>query len=159
VARAAAASGLFGTLLVPHDFSPAARAAFALAERLARAAAGRIHLLHVVEAPALHAVTPAGPLDLALPDVVVTGALLEAEKLLLEVAHASRADVQVHVVEGAPAAIVCGMAERLPADAIVLGTHGRAGLARGLLGGVAEATLRGATCPVVVVPARAEAAR
>src|SRR5688572_9518765 len=159
MARDAAATRLFRTLLVPHDFSPQSRAAFAFAEQLVRLSAGRIHLLHVVQAPALHAVTPSGPVDLALPDVVVTGALLEAEKLLLQLAGESRVEVRVHVVEGAPAEIICGMAERLPADLIVMGTHGHEGLAHLLLGSVAERTLRRAACPVLVVPARSEASR
>lgn len=153
MARHAAPMRLFRTLLAPHDFSPASRAGFVYAEALARQAGARIHLLHVVEAPALHALTPAGPLDLALPDVVVTGALLEAEKLLIELAEASRADVQVHVVEGQPTEIICEMAERLPADLIVMGTHGRDGFAHRLLGSVAERTLRRAPCPVLTLRA------
>ena len=147
---------LFRTLLVPHDFSAPSRAAFALAESLARLAGGRLHLLHVVQAPALHALTHAGPLDLALPDVVVTGALLEAERLLLEVADESHAEVRMHVVEGLPTEIICEMAERLPADLVVMGTHGRDGLAHLLLGSVAERTLRRAPCPVLTVRARSE---
>jgi universal stress protein A len=148
---------LFRTLLVPHDFSAPSRAAFGVAEQLAGLAGGRIHLVHAVETPVLHAVTPSGPLDLALPDVVVAGALLEAEKLLLELAGASRSDVRVHVVEGVPPEIICGIAERLPADLIVMATHGREGLAHLLLGSVAERTLRCAPCPVLVVPSRSEA--
>jgi nucleotide-binding universal stress UspA family protein len=148
-----AAPRLFRTLLVPHDFSLQSRAAFVLAEALARLAGARIHLLHVVESPALHALTPAGALDLALPDVVVTGARLEAEKLLLELAREARADVRVHVVEGPATEIICEMAERLPAELIVMGTHGRDGLAHLLLGSVAERTLRRAPCPVLTVRA------
>jgi nucleotide-binding universal stress UspA family protein len=46
------------------------------------------------------------------------------------------------------------MAERLPADLIVMGTHGRDGFAHLLLGSVAERTLRRAACPVLTVRAR-----
>jgi universal stress protein A len=154
MARLPATTRLFRDLLVPHDFAEPSHAAFALAERIARLSGARLHLLHVVEAPALHALTPAGPLDLALPDVVVTGALIEAETMLRKLAEESRADVRVHVVEGAPTEIICEMAERLPADLIVMGTHGRDGLAHLLLGSVAERTLRRAACPVLAVRAR-----
>jgi nucleotide-binding universal stress UspA family protein len=45
-------------------------------------------------------------------------------------------------------------AESLGARFIVMGTHGRSGLARAIVGSVAESVVRGATCPVVVVPLR-----
>jgi nucleotide-binding universal stress UspA family protein len=156
MARDPTAARLFRNLLVPHDFSAQSRAAFALAEPLARLAGARLHLLHVVQAPALHALTPAGPLHLALPDVVVTGALLEAETTLRELAQESRADVRVHVVEGPPTEIICEMAERLPADLIVMGTQGQDGLAHRPLGSVTDRTLRRAPCPVLTVRARYE---
>lgn len=44
------------------------------------------------------------------------------------------------------------------ADLIVMGTHGRRGVRRLVLGSVAERVLRGATCPVLMIPARADAA-
>jgi universal stress protein A len=157
MARDPAPARLFRTLLVPHDFSAQSRAAFALAEQLARRVGASLHLLHVVQPPALHALTPSGGLDLALPDVVVTGALLEAETILRKLADESRADVRVHVVEGPPTEIICQMAERLPADLIVMGTHGREGLAHLLLGSVAERTLRRAACPVLTVRSRYDA--
>jgi nucleotide-binding universal stress UspA family protein len=154
MARDAVAPRLFRTLLVPHDLSAPSYAAFALAEQIARLTGGWIHLLHVVQTPALHALTPSGPLDLALPDVVVTGALLEAETMLRKLAEESRSAVRVHVVDGLPTEIICEMAERLPADLIVMGTHGRDGFAHLLLGSVAERTLRRAACPVLTVRAR-----
>ena len=150
---AATASRVMDTLLVPYDFTSESRAAFEQAERLARLADATIHLLHVVHPPMLHAVTPAGPLDLALPEVVVTGALLEAKELLLQVAEGSEAEVEVHVVEGLPTDAICTFAERLDADLIVMGTHGRAGLGHLLHGSVTERTLRRAPCPVLTVRA------
>jgi nucleotide-binding universal stress UspA family protein len=64
------------------------------------------------------------------------------------------------VVPGEPAAEIVALAEREHADLIVLGTHGRSGLAHVLLGSVAERVLRRARCPVLAVPheRRAEAA-
>jgi len=139
------------TILVPQDFSPESRAAFSQAEQLARLSGACIHLLHVVHAPMLHALTPSGPLDLALPEVMVEGALLEANELLSRIAGASRQEVVVHVVEGLPTDAICTVAEEIRADLIVMGTHGREGLSQLLLGSVAERTLRRAPCPVLTV--------
>jgi len=147
------AEGALRTILVPHDFSPQANAAFAQAERLARLAGARIHLLHVLHAPMLHALTPAGPLDLSLPEVIVAGARLEADELLTAIADASREDVETHIVEGLPTDSICQLAKELEADLIVMGTHGREGFTHLLLGSVAERTLRRAPCPVVTVRA------
>lgn len=145
------------TILVPHDFSPPSRAAFALAEELADLADARIHLLHVVHTPMLHAVTPSGPLQLALPDVIVIGAAHEAGETLHKIADESRRDVEVHVTRGLPTDAICTAADELQADLIVMGTHGREGLSHLLLGSVAERTLRRAPCPVLTVRAAAEA--
>ncbi len=141
------------TILVPHDFSPQSRAAFSQAEQLAQLSGACIHLLHVVHAPMLHALTPSGPLDLALPEVVVAGARLEADELLSRIADDSREKVEVHVIEGLPTDAICGLAEEIRADLIVMGTHGREGLSHFLLGSVAERTLRRAPCPVLTVRA------
>lgn len=63
-------------------------------------------------------------------------------------------DIRVisHVMFDVPALAITSLAQALEADMIVVGTHGRRGLARWLLGSVAEAILRNATCPVFVVP-------
>jgi nucleotide-binding universal stress UspA family protein len=52
---------------------------------------------------------------------------------------------------GDPVEVILRTAAKLPADLIVLGSHGRTGLARLLLGSVAEQVVRKATCPVLVV--------
>jgi nucleotide-binding universal stress UspA family protein len=142
------------TILVPHDFSSPSDAAFALAEELAQLSGACLHLLHVVHAPMLHALTPTGPLDLALPEVVLVGARLEAEELLSRAAVDSRQKVEVHVLEGLPTDAICTLAEKIGADLIVMGTHGREGLSHFLLGSVAERTLRRAPCPVLTVRSR-----
>jgi len=141
------------TILVPHDFSPQSDAAFARAEQLAELANASVHLLHVLHAPMLHAPTPAGPLQLALPDAVLEGARLEAGELLREIARHSEREVSVQLAEGPPTDVICEVAEEVSADLIVMGTHGREGLAHFLLGSVAERTLRRASCPVLTVRA------
>lgn len=76
-------------------------------------------------------------------------------KSLREVAEglpSLRGSVELHVVEGAGVAEMIGeVAESLGADLIVMGTHGRTGLAHVFLGSVAERTLSRAPCPVLTV--------
>jgi nucleotide-binding universal stress UspA family protein len=57
--------------------------------------------------------------------------------------------------EGKPADQIIAAAREWRADLIVLGTHGRSGVARVILGSTAEGVMRGAPCPVVAVRARA----
>jgi nucleotide-binding universal stress UspA family protein len=147
------------TILVPHDFSPQSDAAFSMAEQLSELSGACLHLLHVVHAPMLHALTPTGPLDLALPEVVLTGARLEADELLNRIAADSQQKVEVHVIEGLPTDAISTLAEEIRADLIVMGTHGREGLTHFLLGSVAERTLRRAPCPVLTVRGAPAAAR
>jgi nucleotide-binding universal stress UspA family protein len=149
--------GAIRTILVPHDFSAHSHAAYARAEQLARLSGASIHLLHVVNSPMLHAVTPAGPLHLALPDVVTKAARLEAAELLHEIASHSRCQVAVHVSEGLPADEICELAEEVAADLIVMGTHGREGLSNLLHGSVAQRTQRRARCAVLTVREPVEA--
>ncbi|MFT5526746.1 MAG: nucleotide-binding universal stress UspA family protein, partial [Pirellulaceae bacterium] len=62
--------------------------------------------------------------------------------------------IDTHVLEGGKIdAEICDVAEKLDADLIVMGTHGRTGLAHVFLGSVAERTLRTAPCPVLTVKA------
>lgn len=141
------------TILVPHDFSPQSDAAFARAEQLAELTNASVHLLHVLHSPMLHAPTLAGPLRLALPDVVLDGARQEAGQLLREIANRSEQEVSVQLAEGPPTDVICEVAEQVSADLIVMGTHGRTGITHLLLGSVAERTLQRAPCPVLTVRA------
>lgn len=61
------------------------------------------------------------------------------------------AAVVAHVAIGAPARAIADLAAQLDADTVVVGTHGRRGLKRALLGSVAEEVVRVAGCPVIVV--------
>jgi nucleotide-binding universal stress UspA family protein len=55
------------------------------------------------------------------------------------------------VLDGSPAAAIVECAQELKAELVVVGTHGRSGLARLALGSVAEKVIRTATCPVLAV--------
>ena len=83
-----------------------------------------------------------------------------ASKALEDVAQRlERADVKLetHVIEASNlASAICEMASKLAANLIVMGTHGRTGIAHVFLGSVAERTLRDAPCPVLTVRAAAQ---
>lgn len=64
--------------------------------------------------------------------------------------------VEVIVDEGQPAALILERAASLPADLVVMGTHGATGFERLMLGSVTEKVLRRARCPVLTVPPRAQ---
>lgn len=77
-----------------------------------------------------------------------------ARELRAAVQEAVGAAVKVHVTEGDPALRIVGVARRTQAELIVMGTHGRSGAMRLLLGSVAEEVLRASPVPVLVVRGR-----
>jgi universal stress protein A len=73
------------------------------------------------------------------------------EQLLQVQAHDPRVRLEHRFAEGDPAAEILRATEECRCDVIVMGTHGRTGLSRLLMGSVAERVLRKAPCPVVTV--------
>jgi nucleotide-binding universal stress UspA family protein len=151
----------FKTFVVPYDFSAHSRSALAMATDLARRFHTRIHLVHVIQPPALTYLPYGGPPTTAAGPVAILELREIAEKALREVADSIAIDdgqVEMHVVESPniPDAIH-ELAAKVGADLIVMGTHGRTGLAHVFLGSVAERTLRRAPCAVLTVQARDEA--
>lgn len=138
-------------ILVPTDFSAAAEAAWSTARRLARAVGAELVLLHVfVEAPLYSEGPFAGP---RLRDVYKSARGWVDEKLG-EWAAAARAEglnVRVEVRTGVPYQEIVAAAAAPGADLVVIGTHGRGGVERALLGSVADRVIRLAPCPVLSV--------
>jgi nucleotide-binding universal stress UspA family protein len=139
-------------ILCPVDFSDCSRQAVRYAAAIARSYGSSITLLNVQSSAAL---AFAGP-EMLLPVLVLTPELrarLEADLTQLvqhETAGARVSDCEVR--EGAPTDEILARAEITRADLIVLGTHGRKGFERLVLGSVAEKVLRKARCPVLTVP-------
>ncbi|NNF04793.1 MAG: universal stress protein, partial [Rhodothermales bacterium] len=140
-------------VLIPTDFSDCARNALAHALYLTKRYDGEIHLLHAVELPTI-AVTDMPP---DMFDIEEERALERMEDLLEEHAvHQARTSrVHTAVRPGKPtepaAEVILDYAEDAEIDMIVMGTHGRRGARRLLLGSVAEQVIRGAECPVFAV--------
>ena len=153
----------YHTFLVPYDFSDHARAALDAAVDLARRLEADIHLLHVVQPPS-YSYAPYGTFAgaaVVLPPANLAEIKRGAQESLREIA--SRIEkppgkVKVHVLESSSVVdAIQAMAEECGADLIVMGTHGRGGLAHVILGSVAERTLRHAPCPVLTVHAKPDA--
>lgn len=138
----------FKTILCPVDFSDTSRHALALAQALARASNGRLVVLFV-GAPALmvtDGVMAAPALGAEEPDPdTLKGQLKEFVKSVIGEAAELRVDY------GNAADEILEHAAQCQADLIVMGTHGRTGLGRLLMGSVAEHVLRRARCPVLLV--------
>jgi nucleotide-binding universal stress UspA family protein len=134
-------------ILVAADFSGCSEDAFRVACALTRDYRARLIVLHVATPPPF--VTP-GELQRALerPD----GYRAELEGRLRQVYAAdSPAEVEYRVQDGNPAVEILGVAREAQCDLIVMGTHGRTGLGRLLMGSVAEQVVRKARCPVLTV--------
>jgi nucleotide-binding universal stress UspA family protein len=133
------------SILYPTDFSPSAACALPIACALARDYGARLLVLHVV-APRL--LTLGGNTLPTRPEAYQeqVGELrrrLEAESF--------PAAVEAQVSAGGPAAEILRVAREGPCDLIVMGTHGRTGLGRVLMGSVADEVVRKAGCPVLTV--------
>lgn len=133
------------SILLPTDFSEYSDHALAVAGSLARDHGARLVLLHVVEGEIV-----AGESGIWLPPA--QGTLEEARERLetLPVPDPSL-PVEHRVASGFPVDEILRLAEKEPFDLIVMGTHGRTGLSRLLMGSVAEQVLRRAQCPVLTV--------
>jgi nucleotide-binding universal stress UspA family protein len=138
------------TILYATDLSDLSDHAFPIARALAREHRASLVILHVYAPPMSHAEEVAR----RPPDSYVDS--------LWEALHryaVSDAGVKVthRLAEGDPVKEIVQAARELKCDLIVLGTHGRTGLRRVLMGSVAESVLRRAPCPVVSVgPAKGD---
>lgn len=144
-------------ILVPHDFSQCAKRALEVSASLAQQSNAELTLLHVSPLP------PNLPHDakvigadgsLASVDELLTRGACRDLASLAEPLEARGLSVRTFAratESGSPAAAILRIAKEIDADVIVLGTHGRTGLARLLLGSVAEKVIRGAAIPVVTV--------
>ena len=132
-------------ILAPTDFSELSAEGVRYACKLAKDVGAQVIVLNVV--------------ILDESNVVGRGEIAAHEKRLSEFTSkmvGRRADdLKIHevVVTGQAYAAIVDCAEKERADLIVMSSHGRSGLSRMLIGSVTDKLLRGASCPVLVVPA------
>ena len=145
------APSLFQRLVVPTDFSDCAEEAWAFAQRIAETLGSEVVLVHVfVEAPLYG--DPALPVGSAW-EVVEEARKWVADELDKWAARARAKGVTVRPVmrTGSPAKEIVDTVTEEGADLVVMGTHGRGGVSRVLLGSVADRVIRLAPCPVLTV--------
>lgn len=144
-------------ILVTVDFSESAGDALRIASELARCKSKGLVVLHVVHGSIADAGgyrAPKFPRSALSMEEIARGQL---EELVDEVATASPElretlrGVRTVLVEGLPANRILEVAERESAEMIVMGSHGRDGLARAAMGSVAEAVARKSPVPVTIV--------
>ena len=143
------------TMLVPTDFSEGSRAALSLAADLAKVHGATVVVLHVAELlPGLtadtmvHAEGGGAPMRLEDFHRDQTMSWMEQDRAL---AHAREVPVELVFALGEVVPMVLAEAGRRHADVIVMGTHGRSGLAHLVMGSVAERVLRQSRVPVLTV--------
>jgi len=132
------------TILVPTDFSEYSDAAFRVASSLASEQEARLIVLHVNPPATMHGEVidrrePNGYYDRLWEE-------LYARKPL-----DPRTEVEHRLREGDPVEEILEAAKESSCDLIVMGTHGRSGLGRLLLGSIAEKIMREAPCPVLTI--------
>jgi nucleotide-binding universal stress UspA family protein len=135
------------TILHPTDFSDRSQCAYALACALARESGARLLVVHVVQPPPF------------ITQGDIAKALRRAEDYRRDLADRLRRlqcesgdiEMEFKLEDGEPSAEILRMAEEYDCDLIVMGTHGRTGFRRLLMGSVAEEVVRRAACPVLTV--------
>lgn len=135
----------FKRILFPTDFSRASQHALGCATSLARATGATLIIMHVEEPPMAYG---GGDLYYGVDPT-------DRETLRRSLAEVKPLDATVpsehKLLIGDPATAIVETADAEGADLIVIGTHGRSGFTRLLMGSVAEAVVRHAKCPVLSV--------
>lgn len=140
------------TILTPIDFSPASESVIAQATTLARALQARLVLLNVVQPPVV--MSDYAPLMESIVELVAIGEKAAAKRLakLRTRLAAERLNVETAQASGSPIQGIVDAASKLPADYIVMGSHGHTALYDLIVGSTTHGVLKRARCPVVIVP-------
>ncbi|MBC7977892.1 MAG: universal stress protein [Myxococcales bacterium] len=139
-------------ILVPTDLSEEADQALAYACELARQLGARVHLVNVIGIPSLGVPELGMAVGATMMDQIVVDNQTAIDELARTKCTAELGEVLVR--SGDARDVINQTAEELSIDLIVMGTHGRRGLSRALLGSVAETVVRTAPCAVLTVRLR-----
>lgn len=139
----------FGRILIAVDSGRVAAHAVEIGAELASLVGAQVGLVHGVVAPLSYTSENA-----VSAEKVIAQAFQEGERLLRSFHQrlALPPSTLDFVEIGHPATGIVETAKRWPADLIVMGSHGRGGVERMLLGSVAEEVMRHAPCPVLIAP-------
>lgn len=141
----------FQKILIAVDSEPIAARAADIGVELASSLGAAVALIHVI------GVSPAYGVETGIsPNELATDAEQEGKRLVA--GFRQRLSLQPSalefVVAGPPADEIVKAAKTWSADLIVIGTHGRGGVQRALLGSVADGVMRNAPCPVLIIRAK-----
>jgi nucleotide-binding universal stress UspA family protein len=139
-------------ILHPTDFSRASGAAFKKAVQMAKSDRAELMIVHVLS-PVMP-VTGEGYVSPKMYEEIVASSRTWAQKQLdklLATAKTSRVRAKGYILEGVAHDQIARFARSRRADLIVMGTHGRSGLAKLFLGSVAGRVIAAASCPVLTV--------
>ncbi len=133
----------FRNILFTTDFSPCSEAVFLYAAALARECGANLYSVHVIQAEALNVDPPI--IDQLRESAVQQMHDLETSEMLQ--------DVPFHpvITEGVVGPTVAEVARQNGIDVIIVGTHGRTGMRKFVMGSVAEDIVRHAPCPVIAL--------
>lgn len=138
--------------LVPTDFSVAADTALDRALDLAAKLDAKVYVLHGYELPIV-----GFPDGVLLPNAEIASRIVTWAQTELDACVAKRKESSVSITpllrQGDARALVLSVAEEVHADLIVMGTHGRRGLVRALIGSTTESVVRTSPIPVMTVHA------
>lgn len=140
------------SILCPVDFSDSSDHALTYAIALAQSYEATLKLLHVVQPPLMS--VPGDPMVPEFSSEVMEDITAASQRRLDEIAAKTReqvASVETKIATGSPFVEIITFAKDQNVDLIVVGTHGRTGLAHVMIGSVAEKVVRKAPCPVLTV--------
>lgn len=145
---------IVNSILVPTDFSATSDAAVHYATQMALTFGARLYLLHVPGKTGEH-------FEANFPIGQFASTVSERLSSVVTPEELARLRPEYVMRIGSPADEIARYADVCEADLIIMGTHGRSGIAHALMGSVAEQVLRVAPCPVLLVrsPKRATAAQ
>jgi nucleotide-binding universal stress UspA family protein len=140
-------------IIVPIDFSKMSVQAIQIAKQLARRFGASVHLAHVRQFNCIaDFVAPAPPMvPFSFMPYEQSGEQTVLKELKKVASECGVSSVNCDVLSGAPAFDeICRLAQTIPADLVVMPTHGRTGLKHVFLGSTAERIVQHSSCPVLV---------
>ena len=140
---------IFNHIIVPTDFSETSQHALDIAIEIARESGGELTVMHTTEVPVYaYSDMAYAPVDLLSPIAKVAEERLRA---LVESVRQRHPGARGVLKVGVPWEQIMASVAEVQADLIVMGTHGRRGVAHALLGSVAEKVVRVSQVPVLTV--------
>lgn len=140
----------FKKILCPVDYSVCSNEALKQAVSLAQREKAKLYLMHVVD---IRMYGHEAPLSFEMPRPTEETLKKVEEDLAKNILKEAREKIEVEtiVTMGIPAVEIVNTAKEKGVDLIVMGTHGRTGIAHVVIGSVAENVVRKAPCPVLTV--------